>query len=188
MCTRRQLGVTLIELVLFIVIVSVGVVGVMATMGSLVSHSADPMARKQALAIAELLMTEVQQQPFTFCDPQDAAALSATSGAGCTNDQNKGGAALTSPTPGTESRGNATDPFDNVADYGGYSNTGDVVTGNPNLADYTASVAITRAGGAGAFTGLPADAVLQIIVTVTGRSETVSLTGYRVRYAPNSPG
>lgn len=188
MSTRRQHGVTLIELVLFIVIVSVGVVGVMSVMGSLITHSADPMARKQALAIAELLMTEVQQQPFTFCDPQDAAALSATTAAACSNDQNKGGAALASPTPGSESRGSATDPFDNVADYAGYSATGDVITGNASLADYSGSVAISRAGAAGAFASLPLDAVLQIVVTVTGRNETVSLTGYRVRYAPNSPG
>ncbi len=63
-----------------------------------------------------------------------------------------------------------------------------MITGNVSLSDYTASVTISRAGAAGAFASIPLDAVLQIVVTVTGRNETVSLTGYRVRYAPNSPG
>lgn len=193
MSIRRQVGVTLVELVLFIVVVSVGVAGVLSVMGNMVTRSADPMARKQALAIAESLLTEIQQQPFTYCDPQDPVVLTASSGAGCADDQNKGGAAFpspptTAPAPASETRGSASDPFDNVADYAGYQESGNVITGNASLSDYTASVTITRAGAAGAFAALPSGAVLQIVVTVTGRNETVSLTGYRVRYAPNSPG
>ena len=193
MSIKRQAGLSLVELVMFIVVVSVGVVGVMSVMGNMVARSADPMARKQALAIAESLLTEIQQQPFTWCDPQDAAVISATSAASCTNDQNKGGVAFsspptTSPTPAGELRGDTSNPFDNVADYAGYQAAGNVITGNVSLSDYTASVTISRAGAAGAFASIPLDAVLQIVVTVTGRNETVSLTGYRVRYAPNSPG
>ena len=42
--------------------------------------------------------------------------------------------------------------------------------------------------GTGAFAALPADAALRIAVTVTGRGETVTLVGYRTRYAPNAAG
>lgn len=188
-----QCGVTLIELVVFIVIISVGVVGLVSVTGPIVMHSADPMVRKQALAIAQSLLLEIEQQAFTFCDPQDANVLTAINGAACTNDQNKGGAAFPAPgapapTPVGETRGHAGNPYDNVADYAGYQATGDVITGVATLADYTASVTITRVGGAGAFAALPADAALQIVVRVTGRNEEVSLTGFRVRYAPNAPG
>lgn len=192
----RQRGVTLIELVVFIVIVSVGVVGLVSVAGPMIMHSADPMTRKQALAIAESLLSEIEQQPFTYCDPQDANVLTAANGGGCAvaaNDQDKGGAAFPAPgapapVPNTETRANAADPYDNVADYAGYQATGAVLSGNAALADYTASVTITRVGGAGAFALQPAAAVLQIDVSVTGRGEVVLLTGWRVRYAPNFPG
>lgn len=203
MCTRRicqrltQRGVTLVELVVFIVVVSVGVVGLLTVGGSVVRGSADPMNRKQALAVAQSLLLEITQQPFTYCDPQDAAAISASSTSGCTggaaNSQDKGGAAFPapgapSPTPVGEIRGDAANPYDNVADYAGYQASGADVTGVAELVDLTASVTISRVGGSGAWAALPLDAVLQIVVRVTGRGEDVSLTGWRVRYAPNAPG
>lgn len=193
MFTRlRQAGISLIELVIFIVIVSVAVAGVLSVFSTAVKGSADPMIRKQAIAIAESLLTEVESQAFTWCDPQDANVLTATSAAGCAvaaNDQNKGGAALTSPTPGTETRYSAATPFDNVADYGGFSKANiDDVTGGNVITGYTASIAITRAGGIAPFAALPADAVLRIDVTVSGNGESVTLTGYRMRYAPRAAG
>ena len=96
---RRQLGVTLVELVVFMVIVSVALVGVLKVLDITNRGSADPLVRKQALSIAESLLLEIQQQPFTFCDPDDASISTATSAADCTNPQDKGGAALASPTP-----------------------------------------------------------------------------------------
>jgi MSHA pilin protein MshD len=195
---KQQLGVTLVELIVFIVIISVALAGVLKTLEITNRGSVDPMLSKQALAIAESLLTEIEQQPFTYCDPDDANANTATSTASCTggasNSQDKGGAAL-SPTPNTESRYSTTNPFDNVADYGGFAmpdancagicNPGST-TPIPNLTGYSASVTITRAGNAAPFTAITsADAVLKITVQVTGPANTtVSLTGYRVRYAP----
>lgn len=198
MCTtkQRQTGISLIELVVFIVIVGVGVAGMMATFNVAVRGSADPMVRKQALAIAESLLLEVEQQAFTWCDPQDANVLTAVNAAGCAvpaNDQNQGGAAFPVPpapvpTPAGELRGNAGNPYDNVADYAGFSAVGsDIVGGNANAA-FLSSVTITRAGGAAPFAALPLDAVLRISVNVTGQGENVTLVGFRFRYAPNAPG
>ena len=74
----RQLGISLIELIMFMVIVSVGLVGILSVMNITSRASADPMLRKQAIAIAESLLEEITLQPFTFCDPDDANAATAT--------------------------------------------------------------------------------------------------------------
>ncbi len=189
MSTRRfhQSGLTLIELIVFIVIIGVGLAGITMTYNTVVRHSADPMLRKQALSIAESLLLEVEQQAFTWCDPQDANATTAASAAGCAiaaNNQNN----VAGPTPNTELRGSNTNPFDNVADYSGYTAASSDIEGLKNVPGFTVSVAITRAGGVAPFAALPADAVLRIAVTVVGGGETVMLVGFRTRYAPNAAG
>jgi MSHA pilin protein MshD len=190
----KQHGVTLIELIVFIVIVSAALAGVLKALQVANRDSVDPLVRKQALAIAESLLQEIEQQPFTFCDPDDGSASTATSNASCASSQDKGGAALTSPTPTTESRYSATNPFDNVADYGDFTMPGGGCSGIclpgdstalPNLTGYSASVRIVRAGAAAPYASLPLEAVLKITVTVSGPANTtVALAGYRVRYAP----
>ena len=191
--TVRCRGISLIEQIVFIIIISVGVVGLISTMSVSIRHSADPMIRKQALVIAESLLTEVLNQPFTWCDPDDANANTATSAAGCAlvaNDQNKGGAALTSSTPAGEARnGGVGSQFDNVADYGGYGQTNATdAAGNNLMNGYATRVDVTRVGAtfprAGGGT-LPDDAVLRVDVTVTPPGgEVITLSGYRFRYAP----
>ena len=184
-----QRGLTLIELIIFIVVVLVGLAGVLTVLDVTVRGSADPVVRKQALAIAESLLLEIEQQPFTWCDSQDPAAPTANDYAACTNPQNALG-----PTPAGETRGGA-NPFDNVADYHGYTAPASDILGHNVLAGYEARVSITRVGGTGPFVGFPADAVLRIEVTVTGSkfgadpsAVSVTLTGYRTRYAPNAAG
>ena len=66
-------GLGLIEIILFIAIVGAALAGVLVVYDRAVRSSADPLARKQAIAIAESLLNEVLAQPFTYCDPQDAA-------------------------------------------------------------------------------------------------------------------
>lgn len=181
----RQSGVTLIELIVFIVIVGIALAGVLKVLQVTNRDSADPLVRKQALSIAESLLLEITQQPFTLCDPDDVNAATAITAADCTNSQDKGGGALTSPTPAAESRYSSADPLDNVGDYGGFVMPGGGCAGicipgdNTPLAGlngYAASVNIARAGS---------DAVLRITVNVTGPANTqVALVAYRYRYAP----
>ena len=196
---KQQLGVTLVELVVFMVIVSVALVGVLKVLDITNRGSVDPLVRKQAISIAESLLLEVEQQPFTLCDPDDAKASSALTTADCTGgaaaSEDKGGAALTSPTPNSESRYSNVDPLDNVADYGGFTmpdaNCAGICSPGDNtpltdLSAYAASVTITRAGAAAPFATFPSSAVLKITVRVTGPANTdVTLIGYRFRYAPN---
>jgi MSHA pilin protein MshD len=198
-CTEpsRQRGLSLIELVIAIMIISVAVTGVLMLFSSNVRNSADPMVRKQAVAIAESLLNEVLARPFTYCDPQDAAneaaSPPASTGActgGAAGSQDKGGSTL-GPQPGTESRFSNTDPLDNVADYNGYTmNSGiysldNSATPVAGLGNYTASVSVTRSGTT---FGLTSDAVLRVVVQVNGQGESITLTGYRFRYAPNTTG
>ena len=69
MCISKQRfherGISLIELVMFIVIVSVALAGVMLVMNNTTRYSADPLIHKQALAIAESLLEEIELKDFT---------------------------------------------------------------------------------------------------------------------------
>lgn len=57
--SRRQFGFTLIELIIFIVVVSAGLAGILSVMDTVVKSSADPMVRKQSIAIAESMLEEI---------------------------------------------------------------------------------------------------------------------------------
>ena len=81
---RAEHGISLVELIVFIVIVGIAAAGVVGALNMATRASTDPMIQKQALAIAEALLEEVQLQPFTYCDPDDPNAASALSAAGCT--------------------------------------------------------------------------------------------------------
>jgi MSHA pilin protein MshD len=182
MCIRER-GVSLVELILFILIVSIGIVGILGVLNLTASKSSDPLIRKQVLAVAEALLEEVELMPFTYCDPDDANAATATAAV-----VGAGGCATTvealGPEPG-ENRYSTTSPFDNVNDYNGFSMTGIRDLSNTpitGLGSYNASVSITNGG-----LGLAGAEVLLIAVTVTGPgNESATLNGYRTRYAPNS--
>lgn len=180
----------MVELVVFIVVVGIAVIGVLGAMRLGTAASTDPMVQKQALAIAEALLEEVQLQSFTFCDPDDpnaATALSAadcTGGAGGANDENR----LPLGAEAGETRAGAT-PFDNVSDYNGLNmNPGIIGIDGAAIAGLEAySAAITV--GNQALGAVAASEALLIRVTVNGppgTNVTVVLDGYRVRYAPNA--
>ncbi len=178
----RRAGFTLIELIVFIVIVGIAVSGVLIAYDYAVRDSSDPIVKKQALAIAESLLEEIQQMPFTYCDPDDPALTTASSAAGCATAEALG------PEAG-ETRYSTTTPFDNVNDYHGYNTATEVppgvkdITGTPitGLALYNATVTVANA----ALGGVAAAEGLLITVVVAGPANvSVKLDGYRMRYAP----
>lgn len=170
----NEQGLTLIELVIAIVVIGVGVAGVLAAFTMAVRGSADPLQAKQALAVAEALLEEVQLAPFTYCDPDDPNAGTATSAAGCSVPEDTG------PEAG-DSR-----PFDNVSDYDGLTlNPITDVSGSPvtGLTGYSARIAVVPA----TLNGIAAAEALQITVSVSTPTGSVyTLQGYRTRYAPNA--
>jgi MSHA pilin protein MshD len=199
--STRSRGVTLVELIVFMVIVGVALAGLFAAFSTMTRGSADPQVRKQVLAIAESLMDEVALMPLTYCDPDDANAVTATGpGVGGTEcatnseDTTMGPETMASV---TETRYSTTARFDNVSDYhdfkmgtfygqpaGIYDVTGTATIAGLN--DYSASISVAKAGLS---LGLPLDGdALRIAVTVHHGPSGVSRTleGYRTRYAPNT--
>lgn len=194
----RQRGISLIELIMFIIIVSIGVVALLAVFATTSRKSSDPVIQKQMLAIAESLLEEVQSKPFTYCDPDDANATTAAQavvGAGtalcATSAQSNN---LTQPAG--ETRTNPLNPFDNVADYGGTTGTTTInpisdVTGTAisGLGAYNAQISIAAQAlnniAANDGDGAPQSIVITVRVNGPGNSN-LTLEGYRTRYAPNS--
>lgn len=178
----RQRGLSMIELIMFIVVIGAALAGVLKIFVQAGASSADPQMQRQALAIAESLMEEVQLQAFTFCDPDDANLETASSSAGCASQVENLG-----PEAG-ETRF-STPQFDNVNDYKGYAMNAGIVDINnvpvPGLAGYSASIDVANAA-LGNISLASGDALL-ITVTVIGPGGTqVVLSGYRSRHSPNA--
>lgn len=199
----RQAGLTLIELIVFIVIIGVALGGVLTVFAYTTNNSADPLQRKQAMLLAEALLEEVSLARFTFCHPDDSAVETAASAADCVTLPESVG-----PGPGT---GNVR-PFFNINDYVngfGVRNTftlGDATGGITDvtgaalparLASYKAFVTINSVGAFGpdgmkiGTVSAPVNAadtdVLHISVRVEfGSNQSIVLDRYRTRYAPNS--
>jgi MSHA pilin protein MshD len=205
MCINRQSGISFVELIMFIMIVSIGIVGILPVLNNATSHSSDPVPRKQAIAIAESLLEEIELQPFTFCDPSDpnnsnytngtplTSSAQCTGGTGGANDEGLTPLGQQAVNAG-KSRYSNTAPYNNVSDYAqfpvmsGIRSIEDGTTIIPGLGNYTAQITITKAHSTfGAAASFPDGSVLQIAVRVTGPAGTdVTLTGYRFRYAPNA--
>jgi len=65
MIKHNQRGFTLIELIIFIVVVGVGVAGILSVYTTSIKSSADPLIRKQTLAIAESLLQEIVLKEYS---------------------------------------------------------------------------------------------------------------------------
>jgi MSHA pilin protein MshD len=182
MSSSRQGGFSLLETVIFTVVLGIGIAGLAVLYNQFTLASVDPLIRKQALAIANSLMEEIQLRAFTYCDPDDPLVFTATAPGDCGTQEGIG-------QEGGETR--YADPrFDNVSDYQGFSMAA-IVDANNNpvagLAGYSAAVTVANAGGDFP-AAIPAAAALLVTVTVTGPANvSVVLQGYRLRYAPNAP-
>ena len=194
--TLPQRGFTLIELIIFIVVVAAGLAGILSVMNTVVKSSADPMIRKQTVAIAEsrweeILLKEYSdpnalevgtvaipiRPPVHYCDPDlSLAPVALNPTLRCTR------------TPqtrnGTDKEASRAD-FDDVEDYNGYATTGIVdmtgatVAGLTNYSITSVTVATTTAAQS---VELNAIAAKRVTVTVTGPQGPISLTGYRANY------
>lgn len=166
-CRRHacQRGFTLIELIAFIVIVGVGVAGILLVMNTTVKSSADPVVRKQSLAMAEAILDEVLSREFA--DPVGGYTEAAP--ATCANRP----------------------LYDDVGDYACFDGTtdnkkihGDSTLGSSPiaaLAAYRATVVVDATASA-VLGFIPVGQIKKVTVTVTGGSETIQLSGYRANY------
>lgn len=160
MTSPRQRGFTLIELIIFIVVVAAGLAGILSVMNTVVKSSADPMIRKQTIAIAESLLEEILLKDY--CDP-DTVDLTTSP-----------------PTCGVHTVEANRSLYDDVDDYAGYTSTGikDLTASTiAGLTAYNISPAVTVTT-----TTLNSLTVKKVIVSVTGPQGAISLTGYRSNY------
>ena len=188
---RRQSGITLIELVMFIVIIGVALAGMLQVLSFTSKGSADPVRQKQALMIAEGLLEEVRLAGFTFCDPTDPKTAEAASAADCSIKESFG--------QGTGGEPVGPRPYDNVNDYVDQSGVAKAAFNNADgkLADingtamevkgYTATVTITPVALNGIGSTADDSDVLRITVDVSYDGKKLTLEGYRTRYAPTLP-
>lgn len=156
---------TLIELIMFIVIVSVGVAGILSVMNVTVKSSADPMVRKQALAMAEAILDEVLAKDFA----NPAGGYAETVPLTCIN----------------------RNLYDDVDDYSCFDGTtdskrihGDSTLGSGSiaaLAAYRANVTVD-ASAAAVLGSITAGQIKRVTVSVTGGGQTIQLSGYRANY------
>jgi MSHA pilin protein MshD len=158
MCTsKRQYGFSLIETVLFMLIVGIAAAGILGVMNKFTGHSSDPLLRKQALAIAESLLEEIELQNLT--------------GAACVGTLGPDG-----------SRANV----NNVCAYDGYSTTAGILDFStnvavPNMGGYNISALTVTPIAALGGTAIVANRGVIINVTVTDPAGgQVTLTGYRL--------
>jgi len=148
-----QRGISLIELIMFIVIISIAVAGILLVMNKVTGQSADTLVRKQALAVAESLLEEITLQGISGVNPSTGSA-----NANRTN-------------------------FDNVFNYNGYSTTTGIqnmdTTAVSGVSNYNVTPAVSVVNVAWA--GIPAGSAVVITVSVTGPGGRIDLTGYRAR-------
>lgn len=64
MSKRKASGFTLVELIIFILVVGIGLTGILTVFHTTSRSSADPLVRKQSLAIAESMLEEILQKDF----------------------------------------------------------------------------------------------------------------------------
>ena len=151
-----QRGISLIELIMFIVIISVALTGILQVMNQVMRHSADPLIHKQAMAVAESLLEEIELQDFISADGTTVAATPA----------------------------NRASAYHIVADYNGFTTGGAGISdingvAVPGLGSYNAGVVIANE----AFNGIAAASAVRITVTVTDpETNPIVIDGYRTAY------
>jgi MSHA pilin protein MshD len=212
MFIKRQAGLTLIELVIFMVIMGVAAAGILGVLNMGASTSADPVRRKQALMIAEAFMEEVLLARFTYCDANDPNVETVAAQNACT-------------TQLTISRPAGAHPYATVANYGSAAgtatssfavngvdvdingralglNAGLATMGNVSLAGITTTVTLNYLAAnpdpalnqglgpqdARNITSVDTDIrALRITIRTTygtGNNDFVQLDAYRTRHAP----
>ncbi len=159
--TSKQRGASLIELIIFILIISAALIGILSVMNVTSKYSADPLVHKQAIAIAESLLEEIELQDFI--------------------DQNTGLTTCATALTADRSAGNHT-----VSCYNNFSTTTGFTNNSLGLpGTYTANVLIDSTNsplGTGVNTILAGSAV-RITVTVTDpQNNQIVIDGYRTKY------
>ncbi|BCE02130.1 type IV pilus modification PilV family protein [Marinicellulosiphila megalodicopiae] len=159
---HNQIGVTLIELVISMVILSIMIVAMFEAMASISKSNADPMLRAQSLSIAQSYLEEIQSK--AFLDP--------TTNSWC---------GVSMPTDSSRS---SRARFDDICDY---QSLPDTVVRNLNntaiasLANYQVTVSITADASVDleGLLGTANDSALITVNVTSADNQSVQLNVYR---------
>lgn len=178
----RARGIALIEVIIFMVVIALAAGAILSVFARTNRSSAELLANRQALAIAEAMLTEVLAAPFTTCDLNDANFV----GPGAC-------ASMPESLPGGPEAGElrlGPSFFDNVNDYNGFViPTGGMVdrsaTVVAGLNAYSLGITVAPVA-AGAWNGVPGADMALVTVTVSAAilPAPLALQGMRARYAP----
>ena len=142
----HQVGATLVELIMTIVVLAVGLSGIFNVIGITAQHSADPMVLQQAINISESYLSEITSKPFPTALP-------------CPN----------TPAAGAREAYNDTCDFNGLNDTGAHNQFAQQI---PGLENYNVTVAITQQ----AVNSVDANNMLQIDVLVNNTAAGITLT------------
>lgn len=171
MCTSRGLraqrdrGFSLVEAIVFVVIVATALAGVLGVMSTTTQRSADPLVRKQAIAVAESLLEEISLHDFN----------------------NPVGGFSDAPIQANRQS------FDDIGDYNGFTLPGgiypidDNVTPIFGLTGYSVAVTVANADLGPATSLIPSASGNAKLITVTVNGPdgvSVVIAGYRTAYGP----
>ncbi|MDZ7924269.1 MAG: prepilin-type N-terminal cleavage/methylation domain-containing protein [Marinagarivorans sp.] len=150
----KQQGLTLIEVVVFIVVISIGLTLLVKSVGQNLNTSADPILRLKALEKGQALLDEILARQYDENTPTSGIpACDSNDGVACAGILADG-------------------DFDDVGDYNGYSDTSD--------SGYSLSTTVQFAGTE---LGLAASAAKRITVVVTTPDgKSLTLSAYKVNF------
>ena len=155
-----QAGVTLIELIISMIIISIALVGILSVVNQTTVHSADPIVNHQAIAIAESYLEEILL--LSYKDPETPV----------------------NPIGADPSETRAV--YDDVDDYDGINNEVpknqnaedlDGAGGRVDLSTYKVTVNVTVLSAPPELVGMK-----EVNVTVTRGTTSISIKGYRADY------
>jgi MSHA pilin protein MshD len=159
-----QVGATLVELVITIVIISIAIAGVVGAFSVIAGRSADPLDHTRAVALAQLYMDEILTRKYDEQTPEGGFPKYT-------------GACAIGVDPG---EGRST--FDDVDDYDG-------LTGAPSngagaaLSGYSGFLISVSVSCAGAEVGLSASEAKRIDLAITTPTNlTFSFSAYRANF------
>lgn len=154
---ERSRGVTLVELVVFIVVISLSLGALVQVINQSLIKSVDPIVRVRLLELAQSQLDEVQSRKYDENTPTGGIPACTTGCAGV----------------GLEGEDiNVVSSLDDVDDFNGYSTT--------PVAGYSVSVSVSLAG---ADLGLAAADAKLITVTASADSgESLKLSTYRANF------
>lgn len=166
--SHRQRGVTLVELIISIVIISIAMIAVLNAFSLSVSHSADPLWQNKSLKLAQLYLDEILAKNYDDATPLGGIPPVASPGCGSLGDE----------------AGESRATYDDVDDYHGITDSPPVslVGGiDASYNAYSVSVSVSCDGSTVGASGNSHAKKIVVTITPPGQS-ALAFAAYKGNY------